>query len=79
MREVAKVGSRPVPKLLGGLLVAWFWTDDLARLLVESGVDGPRVSELMSRPAAIAAEDESAALAVAIRLIGGTGTESDAA
>jgi hypothetical protein len=57
--------------------VAWFWTDDLARLLVESGVDDQRVSELMSRPAAIAAEDEPAAIEVAMRLIGGT--ESDAA
>ncbi len=42
--------------------MAWFWTDDLARLLIESGVADSSVSELLARPAAIAAADEAAAL-----------------
>lgn len=59
--------------------MAWFWTDDLARLLVESGVGEHAVSELVSRPAAIAASDESAALAAARRLAGLPEEQSDAA
>jgi len=50
--------------------VAWFWTDDLARNLTESGVEAERVSDLVSRPAAIAALDEAAALDAARRLAG---------
>ena len=50
--------------------VAWFWTDDLARSLVDTGVPRERLATLLQRPAAIAATDESAALDTARRLAG---------
>jgi hypothetical protein len=59
--------------------VAWFWTDDLARLLLDKGVPAASLSELLSRPAAIAAPDEASALDVAARLAGVEASASDAA
>jgi thioredoxin-like negative regulator of GroEL len=59
--------------------VAWFWTDDLARLLIEAGTSERALSELLSRPAAVAASDEMEALEVAKRLAGLDPAESDAA
>ncbi|MEX2422796.1 MAG: hypothetical protein WD990_02355 [Acidimicrobiia bacterium] len=59
--------------------MAWFWTDDLARLLIDSGISSRALSELTSRPAAIAAADESQALEIAKRLAGVDPAESDAA
>lgn len=59
--------------------MAWFWTDDLARLLIEAGTSERSLSELLSRPAAVAASDEAQALAIARRLAGLDPAESDAA
>lgn len=50
--------------------VAWFWTDDLARTLLDAGVDRERLSPLLERPAAIAADDEAGAVRAARRLAG---------
>lgn len=59
--------------------MAWFWTDELARLLIEAGVPERSLSELLARPAAIAASDRDAALAVARRISGLDTEETDAA
>jgi hypothetical protein len=59
--------------------VAWFWTDDLARLLIDAGTPERALSELLSRPAAVAASDETKALEIAKRLAGLDPAESDAA
>jgi hypothetical protein len=59
--------------------VAWFWTDDLARLLLEAGADESRLSELLTRPSAVSASDETAALDVARRMAGIPRRETDAA
>ena len=59
--------------------MAWFWTDDLARLLIDAGTSEPALSELLSRPSAIAASDEARALEIAKRLAGLDPAESDAA
>ena len=59
--------------------MAWFWTDDLARLLIDAGTPERALSELLSRPAAVAAPDEAKALEVAKRLAGLDPAESDAA
>lgn len=66
-----------VPDSPGGLLVAWFWTDELARLLIAAGVSERSLSELLARPAAIAASDRDAALEVVRR--GVDTEETDAA
>ena len=59
--------------------MAWFWTDDLAHRLIESGVSERSLSELLARPAAIAAANEEAALDVARRLAELQQAETDAA
>ena len=59
--------------------MAWFWTDDLARLLIDAGTPERELSELLSRPAAVAASDEIRALEIAKRLAGIDPAESDAA
>jgi hypothetical protein len=39
--------------VVGGLLVAWFWTDELARVLIErDGVDPQRLSDWITAPIA---------------------------
>lgn len=59
--------------------MAWFWTDELARLLIEAGMPERSLSELLARPAAIAASDRDAALEVARRLSAVDAEETDAA
>ena len=59
--------------------MAWFWTDDLARILVADGLSERAVADLLSRPAAIAAPDQEAALLVARRLVGVEPQATDAA
>lgn len=59
--------------------MAWFWTDDLARMLIDTGVSERSLSDLLSRPAAIAASDTEAALQVARRLAQIEDRETDAA
>lgn len=59
--------------------MAWFWTDDLAHRLMEAGVSERSLSDLLARPAAIAAADEKSALDVARRLAGLQQAETDAA
>lgn len=59
--------------------MAWFWTDDLAHRLIETGVSERSLSELLARPAAIAAADEESALAVARRLANLQPAETDVA
>jgi hypothetical protein len=59
--------------------VAWFWTDDLATTLAEAGVLDESLTELTLRPAAIAARDEAAALAIARRIAGLDASATDAA
>lgn len=59
--------------------MAWFWTDDLARQLIEAGVSERSLSDLLARPAAIAASDSDSALEVARRLSGLETEETDAA
>jgi hypothetical protein len=55
----------------------WFWTDDLAVLLLEQGEVSPeRVSGWMQRPAAYAAPDDAAPLETARLLLGGTTTDA---
>ncbi len=40
--------------------MAWFWTDDLARTLVDSGVvERSSVEEWVARPVALAAADDA--------------------
>ena len=47
----------------------WFWTDDLARVLVDSGrVSGERVQDWISTPVAIAFADGVEAIEAAIEL-----------
>jgi len=49
----------------------WFWTDDLAALLVEHGfVGSERLREWTERPVAYAVPDETEGLDVARSLIG---------
>lgn len=50
--------------------MAWFWTDELARRLMASGYSERALSELLSRPAAVAAADEESALRMARALAG---------
>lgn len=59
--------------------MAWFWTDDLARMLIDSGVSERSLSDLLSRPAAVAAVDTDSALEVARRLAQIDEREPDAA
>lgn len=48
--------------------MAWFWTDQLADLLAAAGVTS--LEELRTRPVAIAAPDEAAALEAVFRTFG---------
>lgn len=50
--------------------MAWFWTDELARRLMDAGHSERALAELLSRPAAVAAADEASALRVARKLAG---------
>lgn len=59
--------------------MAWFWTDDLARMLIDTGIPERSLSDLLSRPAAVAAVDAEAALEVARRLARIDQPETDAA
>ena len=59
--------------------MAWFWTDDLARMLIDTGISERSLSDLLSRPAAVAAVDAEAALEVARRLAHIDEHETDAA
>ncbi|HSJ26663.1 MAG TPA: hypothetical protein VLB67_00515 [Acidimicrobiia bacterium] len=59
--------------------MAWFWTDDLARVLLSAGADESSLSELLTRPSAVSAADEVAALEVARRMAGIPRRETDAA
>lgn len=59
--------------------MAWFWTDDLAHRLMEAGASERSLSDLLARPAAIAAADEESALAVVRRLADLEPAETDAA
>ncbi len=54
--------------------MAWFWTDDLARLLVDLGEEA--LSELVSRPTAIAADGPEEALIIARGLVGAEKVEA---
>ncbi len=54
--------------------MAWFWTDDLARLLVDLGQEA--LSELVSRPTAIAADGPEEALIIARGLVGAEKVEA---
>jgi hypothetical protein len=57
----------------------WFWTDDLAALLIEQGLVGPEpLSAWISRPVAYSATDEADGLELARHLFGDA-TDSDAA
>ncbi len=50
--------------------MAWFWTDDLARTLVESGViERSSVEEWVARPVAFAAADDADPSEVAMSLL----------
>lgn len=59
--------------------MAWFWTDDLARMLIDTGIPERSLSDLLSRPAAIAAGDTESALQIARRLAQIDERETDAA
>lgn len=60
--------------------MAWFWTDDLARLAIEAGMVEPdAVREWMARPVAVAGPDDADPLAVAGRLLGGEAEAAGAA
>lgn len=59
--------------------MAWFWTDDLARMLINAGISERSLSDLLSRPAAIAAADTESALEMARRLAQIDERETDAA
>ena len=49
----------------------WFWTDDLAALLIEQGLAGPeRLLGWTRSPVSYSAPDETDGLEVARRLIG---------
>lgn len=51
--------------------MAWFWTDDLARILVESArISESAVRDWISAPVAVAAADGAEPLAVAMDLAG---------
>jgi hypothetical protein len=51
--------------------MAWFWTDDLARTLIEEGVVGrDAVQDWISRPVGIAAADDADPAEVGRRLLG---------
>ena len=51
--------------------MVWFWSDALARLLIdESLVEASVMSSWIERPIAVAAVDESEAREVALRLFG---------
>lgn len=55
----------------------WFWTDDLARSLIDSGkVDRSKVSGWLTAPVAIRSPEESAET-VAQSLLGGEGEDPD--
>lgn len=56
----------------------WFWTDDLAALLVEHGLVSPeRLRDWTLRPVAYAAPEETEGLDLARALIGETaGTDA---
>lgn len=55
----------------------WFWTDDLARTLIDAGkVDQSKVSGWLAAPVAIRSGEESAE-AVAQTLLGGEGEDPD--
>lgn len=58
----------------------WFWTDDLAGLLLDTGEVGPEhVSNWIHRPVAYSAPDDAVALEIARFLLGGTTTDVGAA
>jgi hypothetical protein len=57
----------------------WFWTDDLAAMLIEHGLVGPeRLNAWTSRPVAYSAPDEADRLEMARHLIGDV-ADTDAA
>jgi hypothetical protein len=55
----------------GGLLMAWFWTDDLARALIDEGVvSDDAVQEWIRRPVAVAGASDVDPVAMARSLLG---------
>ena len=57
----------------------WFWTDDLAALLIEHGLVGPeRLIAWINRPVAYSAADEAEGLEMARHLFGDA-ADTDAA
>lgn len=59
--------------------MAWFWTDDLARLLLDAGLaDEPSLRDWLARPAAVAGPEEADPLVLA-RALAGLGEEVGAA
>lgn len=60
--------------------MAWLWTDDLARLLLDAGlVDEPSVRGWIDRPVAICAPEGAEPLAVARELATPPGAAAGAA
>ncbi|MFP5332560.1 MAG: hypothetical protein ACLGHX_09420 [Acidimicrobiia bacterium] len=59
--------------------MAWFWTDDLARILLTEGVPPRPLAELLSRPVAVAASDQDRALDIVCGMAGVERRETDAA
>lgn len=54
--------------------MAWFWTDDLARLLIETGrATESAVQDWLTRPVGVVADDGSDPLEVAAGLLGAPG------
>jgi hypothetical protein len=59
--------SVPVGSLVVEVPVAWFWTDDLARLLIERGGVAPgRVAHWISAPVAHRGEGEALDIAATL-------------
>ena len=56
----------------------WYWTDDLARLLIDAGkVDERAVADWLSAPVAIRSEEEEDSLRVAASLLPDEGEEAE--
>lgn len=70
-RTDAAVGSCGRDSTPGGGPMAWYWTDDMARLLLERGlVPVDRVGEWISRPVAFAGPTDADPVQVALLLMG---------
>jgi hypothetical protein len=60
--------------------LAWFWTDDLARLLLDAELaEEPSVRSWIDRPVAISGPDDAEPLTVALELAAPPGAAAGAA